>query len=83
MRAGPREEDDATDVKPWQMTVESGRRRRLGIVLLYKSRFLLTRDVENARRGTASGVSDDDEVSSAAAQPRECRECLGHGAGSR
>lgn len=51
--SGPREEEKrATDVKPWQMTVESGRRRRLGIVLLYKSTFLLTRDVENARRGT-------------------------------
>ena len=51
--SGPREEEKrATDVNPWQMTVESGRRRRLGIVLLYKSRFLLTRDVENARRGT-------------------------------
>jgi hypothetical protein len=34
------------DVNPWQMTVESGRRRKLGIVLLYRSRLLLTREVE-------------------------------------
>lgn len=56
-------------MNPWQMTVESGRRRKLGIVLLYRSRLLLTREVENARRGTVSGVQRRTRTRSALSRP--------------
>ena len=54
-------------VKPWQMTVESGRRRRLEIDLSYRLRSLAALVVEKARLGTGKraaggrGTADDDE----------------------
>lgn len=40
-------------VKPWQMTVESGRRRRLGTDLSYRLRSFAALVDEKARLGTA------------------------------
>jgi hypothetical protein len=52
---GSEREGEGAYVKPWQMTVESGRRRRLGTLWSYRLRFFRGAEVASPRRGAERG----------------------------